>query len=159
MYLLFLDENFAEQEKYDWHLAQKKALNDLKEEKQLISEQPQLLPKGADPATVTMTEEITKKMQEEIEEALNRGAAALERGIDISNFIKVQLEKQITKLDEVYVQNRDFEVRMNRAKEGLLVILRQAFTNKLTRFCAMLLVVAIVGVVVVVILRSNGTIA
>jgi flagellar biosynthesis/type III secretory pathway M-ring protein FliF/YscJ len=71
----------------------------------------------------------------------------------------VELDKQIMKLDEVYVQNKDFEVRMKRAKEGLLVILRQAFTNKLTRFCAMLLVVAIIGVVVVIILRSNGTIA
>lgn len=47
---------------------------------------------------------------------------------------------------------------MKRAREGLIVILRQAFTNKLTRFCAMLLVVAIIGLVVVVILRSKGII-
>lgn len=46
MYLLLLDENFADQEKYDWHLSQKKTLNELKEEKQLITEQPLPPPKG-----------------------------------------------------------------------------------------------------------------
>lgn len=48
---------------------------------------------------------------------------------------------------------------MKRAKEGLIVILRQAMTNKITRFFAVLLVLAIIGVTVVSILRSNGQIA
>lgn len=36
MYLLCLDENFADKEKYQWHTTQKKLLNKLKQEKQLI---------------------------------------------------------------------------------------------------------------------------
>lgn len=36
MYLLYLDENFADKEKYQWHTTQKKLLNKLKQEKQLI---------------------------------------------------------------------------------------------------------------------------
>lgn len=48
---------------------------------------------------------------------------------------------------------------MKRAKEGLIVILRQAMTNKITRFFAILLVLAIIGVTVVSIMRSNGQIA
>ena len=48
---------------------------------------------------------------------------------------------------------------MKRAKEGLIVILRQAMTNKITRFFAILLVLAIIGVTVVSILRSKGQIA
>jgi hypothetical protein len=48
---------------------------------------------------------------------------------------------------------------MKRAKDGLNVILRQAMTNKITRFFAMLLVVAILGVVIVLILRGQGVIA
>lgn len=36
MYLLYLDENFADKEKYQWHTTQKKLLNQLKQEKQLI---------------------------------------------------------------------------------------------------------------------------
>lgn len=36
MYLLYLDENFADKEKYQWHTMQKKLLNQLKQEKQLI---------------------------------------------------------------------------------------------------------------------------
>jgi hypothetical protein len=48
---------------------------------------------------------------------------------------------------------------MKRAKEGLLVILKQAMTNKLTRFFAILLVVAIIGIIIMMVLRSTGKIA
>lgn len=59
-------------------------------------------------------------------------------------------------LDNVYEQNKDIENRLKRVKKGLIVILRRAMMNKCTRFLAVLLVVAVIGLTVVWILRNNG---
>jgi hypothetical protein len=162
MYQLYLDENFADQDKYDWHLAQKKLLNQLRQDKQLIA------PKESSPQNAGLNsegerllnpnigQEYTKELKKEVDDALKEGERGLEKAIAISNFIKIELDKQISQLDAVYEQNKDFETRMKRAKEGLIVILRQAMTNKITRFFAVLLVLAIIGVLVVTILRSQG---
>ena len=63
MYLLFLDENFAEQEKYDWHLTQKKALNQLKEEKQLIENSAPKVDVSNAAIGEGMKEEVTHKLK------------------------------------------------------------------------------------------------
>jgi uncharacterized Tic20 family protein len=59
-------------------------------------------------------------------------------------------------LDDVYEQNIDMDSRLNRVKKGLIVILRRAMLNKLTRFLAVLLVVTLIGLIVVWILKGNG---
>jgi uncharacterized Tic20 family protein len=46
--------------------------------------------------------------------------------------------------------------RLNRVKKGLIVILRRAMLNKLTRFLAVLLVVTLIGLIVVWILKGKG---
>ncbi len=59
-------------------------------------------------------------------------------------------------LDDVYEQNIDMDSRLNRVKKGLIVILRRAMLNKLTRFLAVLLVVTLIGLIVVWILKGKG---
>lgn len=59
-------------------------------------------------------------------------------------------------LDEVYEQNIDMGHRLERAKKGLMVILRRAMLNKLTRFLVVLLILAIIGLITLYILRGQG---
>ena len=46
--------------------------------------------------------------------------------------------------------------RLERAKKGLMVILRRAMLNKLTRCLVILLILAIIGLVTVYILSGQG---
>ena len=46
--------------------------------------------------------------------------------------------------------------RLNRVKKGLNVILRRAMLNKCTRFLAVLLILAIIGLIVLYVLRGQG---
>jgi len=61
-------------------------------------------------------------------------------------------------LDDVYEQNIDTSHRLERAKKGLIVILRRAMLNKLTRFLVVLLILAIIGLITLYILKGQGII-
>lgn len=84
--------------------------------------------------------------------------AGTEKAVEISTYIKLELNRQIEVLDDVYEQNRDIDSRLNRVKKGLNIILRRAMMNKCTRFLAVLLVIAVIGLIVVWILQNNGVI-
>jgi len=46
--------------------------------------------------------------------------------------------------------------RLERVKKGLIIIIRRAMLNKLTRCLAILLVLAIIALIVIYILRGGG---
>ena len=50
------------------------------------------------------------------------------------------------------------ESRLNRVKKGLIVILRRAMLNKLTRFLVVLLVLAVIALIVLYILKGKSII-
>jgi len=58
----------------------------------------------------------------------------------------------------VYVTNKDINVRIKRSMDGLRTMLRRIMMSKLTRFLSIITVLAIIALIVVYILKNNGTI-
>jgi hypothetical protein len=58
----------------------------------------------------------------------------------------------------VYEENKKMENRLKRVKEGLILMLRRAMMSKLTKFLAIILLLAIIGLTVLYILKNNNLI-
>ena len=80
--------------------------------------------------------------------------------VEVAEFERpiAELERQIEVLDNIYEENLEFDNRLNRVKQGLIIILRRAMMNKLTRFLAILLLLAVVALIVLYVLKSNNVI-
>ena len=72
--------------------------------------------------------------------------------------IRIELEKQIEGLDAIYEENMDSRKKIKRAKKGLKQILKRAMLNKLTRCLAILVVLAVIGLITVSVLKDKGII-
>ena len=72
--------------------------------------------------------------------------------------IRLELEKQIEGLDAIYDENMDSKKKIKRAKKGLKTILKRAMLNKLTRCLAILVLLAIIGLITVSVLKDKGII-
>lgn len=56
----------------------------------------------------------------------------------------------------MYDENKEGTKRLRRAKRGLKTIIKRAMLNKCTRFLAIITVLALIGLIVVYILKDNG---
>ena len=63
--------------------------------------------KEYDEEKVAIGQEFTKDLQKKVDEALDGADRSLEKAIDVSNFIQIQLLSQIEMLDEVYEENKN----------------------------------------------------
>ena len=103
MYYLFLDENFASDDKYQWHTEQKHKLNEFKREKDDIVtqniNQTDKLRAQVGQRDENMGLQFVKKLEEEISAELTRVQKGTEKAVEISTYIKLELNRQIEVLD------------------------------------------------------------
>lgn len=97
-------------------------------------------------------------IDDQVQQGMNEILKDTEQAIQISTYIRIELEKQIEALDQLEDENKEFKKRIKKAKQGLKVIIKRAMLNKITRFLMVLVLLAVIGLVVVSILKDNGTI-
>lgn len=71
----------------------------------------------------------------------------------MSTYIRIELDKQIELLDNLEDENKEYKKRMKRVKKGLQVIIRRAIMSKITRFLMVLVLLAVIGLIIVYVLK------
>lgn len=92
---------------------------------------------------------------EDINQRMDDILVNTEEAIQVSTYIRIQLEKQIQALDQLEDENKEFKKRVKKVKKGLKVIIRRAMLNKITRFLMILVLLAVIALIVVYIVKGN----